>query len=234
MKLGIMQPYFFPYIGYFQLIDTVDQFVIHDDVQWIKGGWINRNRILVQGASRYITLPVKKDSTLFDINQLILPPDISKHKQKIIRQIENAYRKAPHFASVMQLVSDCFAYQERNVSKFIVNSLLTCCDHLGIQTPFVLSSTLDKKNELHAQDRVLNINMVMKASHYINPIGGTELYNKARFVENGLQLSFLKSNDVAYNQFCDHEFIPNLSIIDVMMFNSKWKIADMLKAYDLL
>jgi hypothetical protein len=233
MKLGIMQPYVFPYIGYFQLINAVDQFVIHDDVQWIKGGWINRNRILVQGRPQYITLPLKKESALLNINQRLLTTDIEKQKEKIIRQIEGAYRKAPNFSSVMDVVCDCFAFQERNVSAFIVNSLRVCCTHLGIQTPFVLSSQLDKRNELHGQDRVLEINFVMGANHYINPIGGTELYDKERFAANGLQLSFIKARNVAYDQLGNHEFVPFLSIIDVMMFNSRDAISDLLREYDL-
>jgi len=233
MKLGIMQPYVFPYIGYFQLINAVDQFVIHDDVQWIKGGWINRNRILVQGKPHYITLPLKKDSTLLDINQRELSADFENQKKRIIRQIEGTYRKAPHFASVMEVVSQCFACQERNVSTFIVNSLHVCCTYLGISTQFVLSSQLDKRNELRGQDRVLEINFVMEASHYINPIGGTELYEKERFVENGLRLSFIKARNVAYDQKGEDVFVPFLSIIDVMMFNSKNQIAELLKEYDL-
>lgn len=233
MKLGLMQPYLFPYIGYFQLIDAVDQFVIHDDVQWIKGGWINRNRILVQGQSRYITLPLQKDSTLLNINERKLSLDIEPPGKKIIRQIEGAYRNAPYFDSVLSLVSNCFGCQEINVSPFIVNTLRECCDYLGVNTPLVLSSTLNKRNELRAEDRVLDINMVMGASHYINPIGGTELYDKTHFSEKGLRLSFIKARNVSYAQFQNHEFVPFLSIIDVMMFNSQQNITRLLSEYDL-
>ena len=233
MKLGIMQPYLFPYIGYFQLIDAVDQFVIHDDVQWIKGGWINRNRILVQGQPHYITLPLQKNSSLLNINERQLSLDIEPQGKKIIRQIEGAYKKAPYFDSVHPLVYRCFACQERNVSTFIVNTLRECCDYLGVNTPFVLSSALDKRNELRAEDRVLDINMVMGASHYINPIGGTGLYDKTHFSENGLRLSFIKARNVPYAQFKTHEFVPFLSIIDVMMFNSQQELSALLSEYDL-
>lgn len=233
MKLGVMPPYVFPYIGYFQLINVVDSFVIHDDVQWIKGGWINRNRILVQGKPQYITLPLQKASSLLDINQRRFSVDIEKQKAKISRQIENAYRKAPHFSAVMDIISECFRCQERNVSTFAVNSLRACCDYLGIGTPFVLSSQLEKRNELHGQDRVLELNAVMGVSHYINPIGGTELYDKKRFAENGLKLRFIKARNVAYDQLADTEFVPFLSIIDVMMFNSKDELCELLREYDL-
>lgn len=233
MKLGIMQPYLFPYIGYFQLIQAVDQFVIHNDVQWIKGGWINRNKILVQGKPQYITLPLKKDSTFMKINERQFSADIENQKKKIIRIIKDVYKKAPQFQVAIQLVNECFCCEERNVSAFIVNSLIICCDYLGIRTPLVLSSKLDKRNDLHGQDRVLEINDIMSASHYINSIDGNKLYDKDRFAEKGVDLSFIKARNIAYNQFANHEFVPFLSIIDVMMFNSQNELTNLLKEYDL-
>jgi len=234
MRLGIMQPYLFPYIGYFQLINTVDRFVIHDDVQWIKGGWINRNRILVQGEAQYITLPVKKDSDQLNINRRMLTADSAVQKQKTLRKLEGTYRKAPHFAAVMELVCDCFSFQDENVCAFVAHSLQRCCDYLGIQTPFVFSSTLNKRNDLQAQDRVLDINRTIGATHYINPIGGTELYRKDRFTDHGLCLNFLQPRPVEYRQFAGHAFVPFLSIIDVMMFNTVEEAGGLLQEFDLV
>ena len=232
MRLGIMQPYPFPYIGYFQLINVVDYFVIHDDAQWIKGGWINRNRILVQGRTCYFTLSIQKDSSTLNINQRIFVSNIEEQKKKVIRQLESAYRKAPHFEQVMDLVSRCFKYQTRNVSKFIINSLHECCDYLNISTPFKLSSELKKNNGLKAQDRVIEINKVMNADHYINLIGGIELYNKDTFRENDLRLSFIKPRMISYEQF-GNEHVPFLSILDVMMHNSVDIISELIQEYDL-
>ena len=234
MKLAIMQPYVFPYIGYFQLIAIVDQFVIHDDVQWIKGGWINRNRILVNGQSHYITFPIQKGASTLNINEREFSADIDSCKKKILLQIEGAYRKAPYFTSVFSLISRCLACEEKIVSRFATNSLRECCNYLDITTPFVMSSELDKSNELTAEARVLDINKVMGASHYINPIGGMELYNQTRFSEKGLILNFIKSRDIVYKQFQGDNCVPFLSIIDVMMFNSKVDILGMLREYDLL
>jgi hypothetical protein len=232
--LGIMQPYFFPYIGYFQLIGAVDQFVVHDDIQWIKGGWINRNRILVNGQPQYITLPLQKAASSLNINQREFSPDIEEEKKRTLRQIEGAYRKAPYFKPVYSLLTRCFALQERNVSRFVVHSLHECCDYLGIHTPFRLSSELDKHNELAGEERVLDINRVVGASHYINPIGGTEIYNKAHFTERGLRLSFIRARETPYRQFGEGTFVPFLSIVDVMMFNSEQEIVGLLKEYDLV
>jgi hypothetical protein len=181
MKLAIMQPYLFPYIGYFQLIRAVDRFVVHDDVQWIKGGWINRNRILVHGAPQYVALPVKKDSSLALINQRVLAPNAEGEKDGILRKVEAAYRKAPYFDRAFPLVADCLASGEGNVSAFLVGALRKCCRYLGIDTPFAISSELDKNDRVKGQVRVIEIARTVGASHYVNPIGGVELYNKAEF-----------------------------------------------------
>lgn len=232
MKIGIMQPYIFPYIGYFQLISAVDQFVIHDDVQWIKGGWINRNRILVSGTPHFITLPMQKDSTLISINARAFPENIETHKKKVMRQIEGAYKKAPQYDSVMPLVVRCFECQSRNVSAFIINALQECCNFMGINTPFVLSSDLKKESNLKGQSKVLRICHLLYASHYINPIGGTELYSKDTFEMENIKLNFLSSLNVRYKQF-NNEFVPNLSIIDMLMFCPVEEIHAFLKEYEL-
>ena len=232
-KIGIMQPYLFPYIGYFQLISAADCFVIHDDVQWISGGWINRNRILMQGESCYITLPLRKASSMLPINQRELGGNVEREKQKIMRRLKGAYCNAPYFEAVFDLVGRCFANEEKNVALFITDTLAECCRYLDITTPFVYSSSLGIPNELKAAERVIEINRAMNATHYINPIGGTELYDKEAFAEQGLQLSFLKTKEVQYPQ-ATRAFVPNLSIIDVLMFNSKEDVAKLLKLYSLV
>ncbi len=234
MKIAIMQPYLFPYIGYFQLISAADRFVIHDDVQSIKGGWINRNRILVGGEPHYITLPVQKAPSSLNINERQLAIDAAKQKHRIIRQLEGAYRNAPYFDAVLPLVSRTFAVQERNLSLFVTNALRECCAYLGILTPFVISSQLKKNDELKGELRVINIAKTLQASHYFNPIGGVDLYDKTHFSDQGVTLCFLKARPVPYQQMGDREFVPFLSIIDAMMFNSKQELASLLGEYDLL
>ena len=227
-----MQPYLFPYIGYFQLIGLVDTFVIHDDVQYIKGGWINRNRILVNGQPRYVTLPVRKDPASLAVNERVFAHSFESDKKKLLRRIEQAYRKAPHFETVFPLLNECLAGPQRSVSAFVVNVLQACCRFMKIETPFVLSSSMARFGEFKGQDRVLEINEFLGATHYINMIGGTELYDRDQFMRRGLKLSFLRLRPIAYRQFGD-EYVPNLSIIDVMMFNSVEDIASLLQEYDL-
>lgn len=234
MRLGIMQPYFFPYIGYFQLISAVNQFIIYDDVQWIKGGWINRNRILLHGQPHFVTLPVNKNSLSDHINERFFSKDIEKQKNKVFRTIDSAYRKAPYFNEVIDVIEACLSDKQSKVSDFLVNTLLTVCDYLEINTPLKLSSQLEKNNALKGQEQIIEINRVMGSKEYINPIGGTDLYDHETFSRAGLTLKFLKPGDVRYQQFEPQDFSPSLSIIDVMMFNPKSRIRELLNLYELI
>jgi hypothetical protein len=233
MKLGLMQPYLFPYIGYMQLISACDLFVLHDDVQYIKGGWINRNRILVNDQPKYIILPLAKDHFSKVINERHFTAEVSKHKELVLRQLEGAYRKAPFFKDTLRLVARCLACPDSNLATFVTHTLQQCCQYLQIQTPIKLSSTLAKEKAAKAEERVININNVLGADHYINPRGGMELYQRQSFAAHGITLSFLQPRQIAYNQFRD-PFVPSLSIIDVLMFNSVETTKDLLTLYDLV
>ena len=230
-SVALMQPYLFPYIGYFQLINAVDKFVIHDDVQFIKGGWINRNRILVNGKAQMMTFPVKKDSAYVNINSRFWADSFQDAVNKNLRVLHIAYGKAPYFDRVYSLIVDILRSDESNVSKFITNQLMLICGYLGISTLFVISSLLNKKNELSSEERVIEINKVLGSNHYVNPIGGIDLYHKEKFSKEGIGLSFIRTGPIVYRQF-DNEFISNLSVIDVLMFNSVSKIREMLSCYE--
>jgi len=232
MKLALMQPYFFPYIGYFQLIDACDKFVVYDDVKYIKGGWINRNRILVDGRPGYITLPLKKESTSLNINQRHLSDKVDIAKINIKRQIENAYRKAPFYSNIFDLVEKIFSLNESRLSIFLEDSLKQICNYLDITTPFFLSSELTKTDTLKGEERVVEINKIMGANHYINPIGGRSLYGKDVFYRQGIKLSFIQTKKITYKQFRS-EHVPFLSIIDVLMFNTPEQVRGYLKQYSL-
>jgi hypothetical protein len=233
MRVAIMQPYIFPYIGYFQLINAVDKFIIYDNIQFTKKGWINRNRILVNGKDEYITLPLKKDSDFLNVDQRYLSDNIVEEKSKILRKINEMYRKAAHFNQVYYLLETIINYQEDNLFGFIHNSLLEICKYLNIGTEFIISSTLSIDHGLRSEDKVIELCKATTATHYLNPIGGLELYAKDKFLSNNIQLNFIKSELVHYPQF-KNEFVPWLSIIDVMMFNSKTEIETMLNSYSLV
>lgn len=229
MKLAIMQPYFFPYIGYLQLINAVDEFVIYDDVNFIKQGYINKNNILGNNKAQAFTLELKGASSYSLINEI----EIGNNSKKILKTIKQNYAKAPFFKDVMPLVEDIFNFQEKNLARYVGSSLQKIAEYLQINTIFHYSSELDKNCELRAQDKVINICENLNASHYINAIGGQELYSKDTFEENNIKLNFIKTNLQTYKQF-GQEFIPYLSIIDVMMFNNIDTINQHLQSYELI
>jgi len=229
MRLAIMQPYFFPYIGYFQLINAVDIFVFYDDVNYIKGGWINRNKILINNQGAFFTLTLKDASP----NKLINEIEIIDNREKIGKTIQMAYRKAPNFENVWTLIQKCLEFDSKRLSDIAIYSVTLVAEYLGLQKSFEISGERypDTKGKERAE-RLIEICNRNNAEHYINPIGGKELYSNDKFALNDIQLSFIKSKDIHYPQF-GKNFIPWLSIIDVLMFNPKEKVLEMLNAYEL-
>lgn len=223
MKIGIMQPYFFPYIGYFQLMNAVDEFVVYDNIKYTKKGWINRNRILVNSEVSYISVPLKKDSDNLDVRDRFLADTWVVDREKMLNRIKESYKKAPYFETVYPFVKDCILFEEKNLFLFIYHSLVKIKEYLGIPTTFTISSTVEIDHKLKSAEKVLAICKAKNTTTYINPIGGVELYNKDEFKNQGIDLHFIKTNDFKYKQF-NNEYIPFLSIIDVMMFNSKEEI----------
>ena len=232
-NIAIMQPYFMPYIGYFQLIKSVDEFIIYDNIQYTKKGWINRNRILVNGKDQIITLPIKKDSDYLNVAERELSESWGKDKNKMINIIKSSYSKSPYFKESSELIFECLNNSEKNLFKFIYDSIIMINEYLGIKTSIIISSSIDANHTLKSQDKVLSLCKAQNADVYINSIGGVELYDKTIFKENGIDLKFIKSNPIQYKQF-NNEFMTWLSIIDVLMFNSKEEIKKYLNEYTLL
>lgn len=233
MKLAIMQPYFFPYIGYWQLINSVDEFVIYDNIQYTKKGWINRNRILLKNTSSIITLPIEKDSDFLDIRDRRVSNSFFENNQQTVGKIEAAYKKAPFFNAIFPSIERCLNFKEPNLFKFILNSIREVKSILSIATPITVSSDIEIDHTLKGKEKVLSICAVKKANTYINPIGGQILYSKPDFKERNVDLFFLNTaSPLVYKQF-DNKFVPNLSIIDIMMFNTPEEIAVLLTQYTL-
>lgn len=228
MKLGIMQPYFMPYIGYWQLLNAVDKYVVYDDVSYIKGGWINRNNILVQGQKHLFTMSLKEASPNKLINQITIQDDFVKLK----KMLQINYAKAPYYNECMSLIDTILSYDKSNLGRFLYNSIQEVARYLQIKNELILSSNLDKNNNLKGKEKVLHICDILKADTYYNAIGGQSLYNKQEFASNGVTLFFLQMKTVEYKQFAN-EFVPNLSIIDVLMFNSIEQVKEMLGKYTL-
>lgn len=231
MKVGIMQPYFFPYIGYWQLINAVDKFVIYDDVNFINRGWINRNKIIINGQARYINLQMYKASQ----NKLINEIEVLGNKvynKKLLKNIESSYKKAPYFSKVYPLIENIIKQDENNMSKYLINSIREICKYLEINTQILVSSEIEKNNNLRGQDKIIEICKILNADQYINAIGGIELYSREDFESNGMLLKFLRTKNIRYKQFNDN-FLPNLSMIDVIMFNSVQATKRLIEEYEL-
>jgi len=229
MRLAIMQPYFFPYIGYFQLIHAVDAFVVYDDVNFIKGGWINRNFILSNGEKSRITLQLQGASPNVLINRVM----VGNNKIKLLKSIQQSYAKAPQFAQVFPIVEAILSNDEVNLAKFLDFGLRKICAYLSLKPTWYLSSELKKDVSLKGPEKVLAICEELNAKHYINVPGGKSLYDRQSFEKLGLKLSFIEPKTIEYKQF-GKEFVPNLSIIDVMMFNDKEQCSQLIQEYSLV
>lgn len=228
MKLAIMQPYFFPYIGYFQLIHAADAFVLYDDVNFIKGGWINRNYISSLGEKLRLTLQLQGASP----NKLINEIHLGMNRKQLLRTIQQNYSKAPEFSVVYPLLEELLLSEENMLSNYLAVSLKRLCDFMGLKTTWFTSSELKKDNSLRGQDKVIAICEELGATHYINLPGGKDLYDHDSFKQRNIELSFIAPHPVEYPQL-RQPFIPQLSIIDVLMFNNKKQCGKLLENYAL-
>lgn len=216
-----MQPYFLPYIGYFQLINAADTFVVYDNIQYTKKGWINRNRFLRNHVDALFSIPLKKDSDYLNVDQREIAESFDR--TKLIQQLRAAYQKAPCFSQTMPVIEAIIEHPETNLFRYIRQSIVAVCDYLGIHSKIIESSTVAIDHALKSEDKVTAICAALGASVYINPIGGTSLYSTAAFAERGMDLQFLKSTPFEYPQL-GRPFVPWLSIVDVMMFNKATEI----------
>lgn len=228
MRLAIMQPYFLPYIGYFQLMKAADIFVYYDDVTFIKQSWINRNRILLNNQEYLFTLELEGASSFRNINMI----RVGNNRPRLMKTFVQAYRKAPFFKETEPLLHTIFYSTETSLSEYIIETHKSILDYLDVDVKIIRSSSIAKDNFLKGQAKVLEICRILGAKEYINSPGGRMLYSKQDFMDNDIVLSFLQPTGIQYKQF-ENDFIPWLSIIDIMMFNSVAEIRLMLDNYSL-
>ncbi|ADE10844.1 WbqC family protein [Sideroxydans lithotrophicus] len=229
--IAIMQPYFLPYIGYFQLMAAVDKFVVFDDVHYINRGWVNRNRLLLDGAAHTFTLPLRGASQ----NRLICEIELVGEpgwRDKLLRTIRQAYAKAPCFAEVFALMERLITFPAVRLDEFLLNSLREVAGYLALEVEIEGTSRIYRNSHLGGQERILDICRQEHADIYINPVGGEDLYDRASFRQQGIQLKFLRSRPVSYAQG-KGEFVPWLSILDVLMFNPQPEARQLLAEMDL-
>jgi hypothetical protein len=233
MKIAIMQPYIFPYLGYYQLLDAVDTFVFFDDVNFINKGWINRNNILLNNRAHLFSIPLKAASQ----NKLISEIEVSedgKWREKFLKTVEVAYKKAEHYSDIYPIVESVIHERALSIGNMAANSIKKIADFLELPTDFIFSSSLEYNKKLKAQDKILELNSLLSSTVYINPINGTELYEKGAFEKKNTTLLFIKMEEIKYNQFKNDNFVSHLSMLDVLMFNSKDEVRKLLKSYTLI
>ena len=228
MKAAIMQPYLFPYIGYWQLIQAVDIFVIYDDVNYIMRGWVNRNNILEQGRRKLFTLETSGASQ----NKLINQVSVGQNAGSLLKTFHQNYQKAPYFDPVIKMLSELLLSDEKNLARLISATIRRICSYLMIDTQLIVSSEVFANSGLKGADRIVDICKRLGADEYINAIGGKALYGKEFFLDQGIRLFFIESAPVEYGQF-GAPFVPGLSIVDVMMFNPPETIQKYLRSYQL-
>ena len=229
MRLSIMQPYFLPYLGYFQLIHASDLFLVYDNIKYTKKSWINRNRFMRNASDVVFSLPLRSASDYASIVERELAPNFDR--KKLIRQFEGAYAKAPQFKSAMPLVTEVVAFPDDNLFRYILHSLQMVCQYLDIDTPFRISSEATVSQDERGSEKVQALCRHFGADTYLNLPGGRELYHKDDFRNQGLKLQFIEMVDVAYPQAAG-EFVPKLSVIDVLMNVDKGEIRErLLPAY---
>lgn len=231
-QIAIMQPYIFPYIGYFQLIQAVDKFVFYNDVNFIKKGWIHRNRILLNGKEFLFTIPCAGISQNKKICETKLAMDY-KEKNKFLLTVSQSYKRAPNFEKVYPLIERVINKDFQHIDDLAMESVKQVCQLLGIKTELTESKNQYNNEELRKADRLIDICNKEKILSYINPVGGQEIYTKEYFLDRGITIRFMKPNPISYPQF-EGEFVPWLSIIDVLMFNAHEKITAYLRNFELI
>jgi len=230
-----MQPYFMPYIGYFSLIKHVDQFILFDTPQFIRHGWIERNKVLKpNNEPLYIKVPLQKHTRDTQINKVVIN-NSENWKEKILAQLIPYKKKAPYYNVVIKLLQDIFEDETESIVELNYISLRKICDYLNIKTEIKIWSEMNIGIEqVNAPDEwALNICKALDIKEYYNAIGGNTFFDKCKYEKAGISINFIETESIAYKQF-SNMFVPFLSIIDILMFNSMEEVKEMLDKYDLI
>ncbi|MEX9611156.1 WbqC family protein [Providencia rettgeri] len=229
MILAVMQPYLFPYLGYYQLAYHSDMFIFYDDVNYIKGGYINRNNILTKNGKQLFTIPINHASSFKKINEL----EFSNNIKKVLTTIQQAYSKAPNFNEIYSMIERILLSNNRSVAKIASNSIIEVFDYLNLPFEYEFSSNIDYDRELDAKNKLYSFCKLYNAQMYTNTSGGKHLYNKDEFKDKNIELNFIEMSDFSYTQFNSDNFESNLSIIDLLMNLSKSEVSALLNKYTL-
>jgi hypothetical protein len=236
MRVAVMQPYLFPYIGYFQLIHATDKFVFLDDVNYIMRGWINRNQVLsTQGTSVYFTVPLANASLNKKIDETeVQRSEYEKWLGKFFKSLEHVYKRAPFYNDIIPLLNQVFDEKTNSISELAKKSIIEVLAYLDLERRIIPSSSGYGNHLLKGADRILDICTKEGCTEYINLPGGRELYSDEEFKTRNVLLRFIEpdSPKIFYKQH-KFSFVPNLSILDVLMFNEKEECRRLISQYTL-
>ena len=230
-----MQPYFFPYLGYFAIMHYVDKWIVFDEAQYIYHGWINRNRILNYNKDwQYVTAPIQKHSRDIKIKDVVLANHI-QWRDKLLAQLQQYRKRAPYFSSVIEVVREAVNVQEESLSALNTHVLRAICGYLGISVTIEVFSkrNWDIGEVQEADEWALRISESLGAKQYVNPPNGKMFFDEAKWSKSEIELRFLKIRELEYSQK-NAAFIPNLSVIDVMMFLEPAHIREAMERYDFI
>jgi hypothetical protein len=234
MKLGLMQPYFFPYLGYFQLMKCVDRFIFFDTPQYERRGWMNRNRIVsINEGFSYITVPVIKAPQKTPLNKILID-ETQDWRRRMISQMAVYKKLAPYYKETLSFFSQIINTRFSSIAELNIASAVGVFDYLGLPLDYVVLSALNLNfEEINAPDDwALNITKALGYDEYINAPGGKAIYSSAKYADNNIRLRFINPSLAPYVQL-PGRFESGMSIIDVMMFNPPERIREMLDDYTL-
>ena len=227
-----MQPYLFPYLGYFHLVTAAEEFVFYDDVHYIKQGWINRNNILVGGKPLRFSVPIADASSFRPIKDVHVT-GVERWFAKFAKTLAQAYGHAPCYTDVMPMISKVFTAPHTSIADLAIASIQETFAYLQLPFRYIRSSERFPQSQgMERAERLIHITRELELSGYVNAAGGKDLYDKPLFAKHGIHLSFVKSEAISYPQH-GGEFVPNLSIIDVLMFNTKPAVCHLLQRFSL-
>ena len=237
MRLAIMQPYFFPHLAYFQLMKEADEWIVFDEIQFIDKGWINRNRILHPNEEKqwqYFTLPLTGRKQFSRISELEIHPE-KNWEAEIFGKLTHLKKKAPFYRDTLAFLEECFEEKTANLSVFLSHTLRKCAQKLEISTPIKVQSEMGMVGlqSTHPGQWAVSISAACGATEYINPLGGAEIFKKAEFDAANIKLKLLKGGQLSYTQR-NRQFVPGLSIIDVLMWNSAEEVRELMTQYEVI
>jgi hypothetical protein len=228
-SVAIMQPFFFPYLGYFSLMKHTDNWIVFDDIRYSNQAWGNRNRILKHPEGwAWINVPVKDHKRETFYSNILIQNEIN-WKRKIINQFEYYKIHAPFYKDVLKIIQEVFSEDFSHLVDLNIHAMKKVCEYLKIDFKYTKFSEMNLgiNSVQHPGQWALEICKAIKSTNYVNPCEGHPIYDKKEYDDAGISLQFIINRVSPYDQK-RAEFEARLSIIDVMMWNSVERVNELI------